>query len=127
MIRLGKKWEAEHSMWEEKERQNEADMKIKEMKLLSSDKSYVEKLETVESRKSLDKCYREGEMNMVHFLEKEKALMLNRLKPKEKKFEPFTKDLRVVDAKFVLKKFAALIEMIITVAKKHFSFILGVE
>lgn len=101
MIRLGKKWEAEHLLWEEKERQNEAELKVKEMELLASDKSYVEKLETLESRKALEKCFTKGEMNMVDFLANERALMLNRLRPKEKKFVPFTKDLRVIDAKFV--------------------------
>lgn len=105
MIRLGKKWEAEHLLWEEKERQNEVEMKIKEMELLASDKSYVEKLEAVECRKALDKCFRKGEMNMVDFLKNEKELMLNRLRPKEKKFVPFTKDIRVVDAKCVLNSF----------------------
>lgn len=102
MIRLGKKWEAEHILWEEKERQNEAEMKIREMELLKADQSYVEKLESVESRKVLEKCFRKNEMNMMDFLAKERVLMLNRLKPKEKKFVPFTKDLRIVDAKFVL-------------------------
>lgn len=99
MIRLGKKWEAEHILWEEKERQNEAEMKIKEMELLSADKSYVKKLETIEARKAFDKCFGKSKMNMADFLAKEKALMLRRLKPKEKKFVPFTKDIRVVDAK----------------------------
>lgn len=102
MVRLGKKWEAEHILWEEKERQNEADMKIREMELLKADQKYVEKLESSESRKVLEKCFRKNEMNMVDFLAKERVLMLNRLKPKEKKFIPFTKDLRMVDAKFVL-------------------------
>ena len=102
MIRLGKKWEAEHILWEEKERQNEVEMKIREMELLKADQSYVEKLESVESRKVLEKCFRKNEMNMTDFLAKERVLMLNRLKPKEKKFVPFTKDLRIVDAKFVL-------------------------
>lgn len=103
MIRLGKKWEAEHILWEEKERQNEVEMKIREMELLKADQSYVEKLESVESRKVLEKCFRKNEMNMTDFLAKERVLMLNRLKPKEKKFVPFTKDLRIVDAKFVLQ------------------------
>lgn len=100
MIRLGKKWEVEHLLWEEKERQKEVQMKMRETELLSSDKSYAEKLESVESRIALEKCSRNSEMNM--FLAREKALMLNRLKPKENKFVPFTKDVRVVDAKFVL-------------------------
>ncbi|XP_055305741.1 uncharacterized protein LOC129570229 isoform X2 [Sitodiplosis mosellana] len=99
MVRLGKKWEAEHILWEEKERQNEVEMKIREMELLKADQSYVEKLESAESRKVLEKCFRKNEMNMTDFLAKERILMLNRLKPKEKKFVPFTKDLRVVDAK----------------------------
>lgn len=105
MVRLGKKWEAEHILWEEKERQNEAEMKIKEMELLKADQSYVEKLESAESRKVLEKCFRKNEMNMTDFLAKERILMLNRLKPKEKKFIPFTKDLRMVDAKLVLSMF----------------------
>lgn len=76
-------------------------MKLREMELLSTDKSIVKKLENAEKRKALEKCFKKGEMNMMDFLAKETALMLNRLKPKEKKFIPFTRDIRVVDAKFV--------------------------
>lgn len=112
MIRLGKKWEAEHLLWEEKERQNEAELKIKEMELLSSDKSYIENLECGIEKLSLDKCFRKGELNMVDFLAKETALMLNRLKPKENKFVPFTKDIRAVDAKFVLNISDIMVELI---------------
>lgn len=99
MIRLGKKWEAEHQQWEERERQNEAQMKVKEMELLASDKKCLGKLGNINGR--VEKGPRKGEMNMDNFLKKERQLMLTRLKPKDKKFVPFTKDLRVVDAKFV--------------------------
>ncbi|XP_031632397.1 uncharacterized protein LOC116346466 [Contarinia nasturtii] len=99
MNRLAKKWEAEHILWEERERQNEVEMKLKEMELLSTDKSLVKKLENAEKRRALVKCFRRGTMNMENFLATETALMLNRLKPKEKKFIPFTRDIRVVDAK----------------------------
>lgn len=111
MIRLGKKWEAEHLLWEEKERQNEAELKIKEKELLSSDKSYIENLESGIEKLALDECFRKGELNMVDFLAKETALMLNRLKPREKKFVPFTKDIRAVDAKFVLNISDKMVEV----------------
>lgn len=100
MIRLSKKWEAEHQLWEERERQNEAQMKVKEMELLASDKKCLRK--TMEnSNGRAEKGSRKGDMNMDNFLKKERQLMLTRLKPKDKKFVPFTRDLRVVDAKFV--------------------------
>lgn len=103
IIRLGKKWEAEHQMWEEQERQNEAQMKVKEMELLASDKKHVKKLENSSAGRA-EKGSRKGEMNLDHFLKKERQLMMTRLKPKDKKFVPFTKDLRVVDAKFVQQR-----------------------
>lgn len=96
IIRLGKKWEAERQQWEERERQNEAQLKAKELELLTSEKKCMAKLENNE------KGPRNVEMNMDTFLKKERQLMLTRLRPKDKKFVPFTKDLRVVDAKFVL-------------------------
>lgn len=99
MIRLGKKWEAEHQQWEERERQNEAQMKVKEMELLASDKKCLGKLGNANGHG--EKSPRKGEMDLDNFLKKERQLMLTRLKQKEKKFVPFTKDLRVVDAKFV--------------------------
>lgn len=115
MIRLGKKWEAEHQQWEERERQQEAEMKVKEMELLASDKKCLGKLEKGSSGgggERADKSPRKGEMNMDNFLKKERQLMLTRLKPKDKKFVPFTKDLRVVDAKLV---FGIYFECIISV------------
>lgn len=103
MKRLSKKWEAEHILWEEKERQNEAEMKIKEMELLSADKSYVTKIENTAARKAFEKSFGKSKMDMTDFLAKEKALMMKKLKPKEKVFIPFTKDLRLIDAKSVCK------------------------
>lgn len=100
MIRLSKKWEAEHQLWEERERQNEAEMKAKEMELLASDKKCLVKA-LANNNGRIERGSQKGEMNMDNFLKKERQLMLTRLKPKEKKFIPFTKDLRVVDAKFV--------------------------
>lgn len=105
MKRLSKKWEAEHQQWEERERQQEAEMKVKEMELLASDKKCLRKLEKSSGGGCVglagDKSPRKGAMNMDHFLKKERQLMLTRLKPKDKKFVPFTKDLRIVDAKLV--------------------------
>lgn len=105
IIRLGKKWEAEHEQWEVKERQRETEMKIKEMEMLSADKSYFSQLESTDNRIDLENNYLPSELNMVAFLRKEKKLMHARLQPKEKQFQPFKKDLRVVDAKFVAKQF----------------------
>lgn len=99
IIRLGKKWEAEHQMWEERERRNEAELKAKEMELLASDKKRMGKLRN--NGGHVEKGARKGEMDLDNFLKKERQLMLTRLRPKDKKFVPFTKDLRVVDAKFV--------------------------
>lgn len=101
IIRLGKKWEADHLLWEEREKQKEVEMKLKEMEMLSSDKNYFAHLESVNGRVNLENKFEKTELNMVAFLMKERQLMLNRLKPKEKEFKPFTKDIRVVDAKFV--------------------------
>lgn len=101
IIRLGKKWEADNLLWEEKEKQKELEMKLKEMEILSSDKSYFSHLEKVNGRVNLAKDFQKTELNLADFLKKEKQLMLNRLKPKEKQFQPFTKDTRVVDAKCV--------------------------
>lgn len=114
MKRLGKKWEAEHLQWEERERQQEAEMKAKEMELLASDKKCLRKLEKSDGggggggvcgidggQATAEKSPRKGEMNIDDFLKKERQLMLTRLKPKDKKFIPFTKDLRIVDAKLV--------------------------
>lgn len=99
MVRMGKKWEAEHIRWEEEERQREAEMKVREMELLAADKSYSENIET-ELKKPLATSFRKNEMDMVEFLEKERELMTYRLRPKVPKFMPFTKDVRVVDAKY---------------------------
>lgn len=101
MMRLSKKWEAEHQLWEERERKNEAEMKVKEMELLASDKKCLRK-SLASNNERVEKVQQKGEMNMDTFLKTERQLMLTRLKPKDKKFVPFTKDLRVVDAKFVL-------------------------
>lgn len=95
---MGKKWEAEHLLWEERERRHEAAMKQKEMELLQSDQNYIQQFESVR-RKSLDNKIPKAKMNMVDFLKGERELMMKRLRPKEKKFVPFTKDIRVVDAK----------------------------
>lgn len=99
MIRLSKKWEADNLVWEEKQQKKQEEMKTKEMELLACDQSYAKKLEVAGGCGPLDKSFRRNEMNMVDFLAKERKLMLHRLKPKEKKFVPFTKDLREVDAK----------------------------
>lgn len=103
MKRLGKKWEAEHQLIEERERQQEAEKKVKEMELLASDKKCLRKLGKSNGGGGLaaEKSPRKGAMNMDNFLKKERQLMLTRLKPKDKKFVPFTKDLRIVDAKLV--------------------------
>lgn len=94
-MRLGKKWEAEHIIYAEEERKREAEMKIKELEVLTLDKHKIDKEMTMAKKAS----HCEGEMNMQHFLKNENDRMLNRLKPKEKQFKPFTKDLRLVDAK----------------------------
>lgn len=80
-------------------------MKIKEMEMLSADKSYFSQLESIDGRVDLENNYLPTELNMVAFLRKERKLMHARLEPKEKQFAPFKKDLRVVDAKFVSKQF----------------------
>lgn len=95
LLRLGKKWEAEHQIFVEEERKREAEMKIKELQVLTSDKEKIDR--DVSTNKSA--ANRKGEMDMQNFLKNENNLMLDRLKPKEKQFKPFTKDLRVVDAK----------------------------
>lgn len=95
LLRLGKKWEAEHKISVEQERQREAEMKIKELEVLTSDTGKIDR-EISSKKKSFN---RKGGMDLQNFLKNENVLMLDRLKPKEKKFKPFTKDLRIVDAK----------------------------
>lgn len=117
MIRLGKKWEAEHQQWEVRERQQEAEMRVKEMELLASDKNRcLGKLEkgNRDGGGRAEKIPRKGEMNMDNFLKKERQLMLTRLKPKDKKFIPFTKDLRIVDAKLVATYFIHILFIVNT-------------
>lgn len=129
MIRLGKKWEAEHQQWEERERQQEAAMKVKEMELLASDKKCLRKLEkgnvgggggcgsSGAGSGRVEKSPRKSDMNMDNFLKKEHQLMLTRLKPKDKKFIPFTKDLRIVDAKLVLFRIHSFIFLLFLLTK----------
>lgn len=101
MIRQGKKWEKERIIYEEKEREREAEMKVKEMELLASESKFIDSREhrgfkvlTIK-----DKKFTDGEMDLEIFLKKENDLMADRLRPKEKKFDPYTKDIRIVDAK----------------------------
>lgn len=96
LLRLVKKWEAEHIMYVEEERKREAEMKIKELEVLTLDKPKVDKEMTM-ARRASSHC--ESEMDMEHFLKNENERMLNRLKLHVKQFKPFEKDLRIVDAK----------------------------
>lgn len=98
LVRLGKKWETEHIEFVEQERKREAELKIKELEVLTSDKEKINR--NISSMKKASN--RKGEMNLQNFLKNETDLMLDRLKPKEKQFKPFTKDLRIVDAKCVI-------------------------
>lgn len=75
-------------------------MKMKERELLASDKKSLAKALASNNGRA-ERGAQRGEMNMDNFLKKERQLMMTRLKPKDKKFVPFTKDLRVVDAKYV--------------------------
>lgn len=82
-------------MYAEEERKREAQMKIKELEVLTSDKQKIGKEMTMDKKAS----HGGSEMDMQHFLKNENDRMLNRLKGNEKQFKPFTKDLRLVDAK----------------------------
>lgn len=46
-----------------------------------------------------DQKYADNEQELKHFLEKEHNLMANRLKSKDRVFDPYTKDIRLVDEK----------------------------
>lgn len=101
LIRQGKRWERERQKYEEKEREREAELKVREMELLASESKFDEKIESrgVRVLGIRDRQYTDAEKDLADFLKKENDLMENRLKPKEKKFDPYTKDLRLVDAK----------------------------
>lgn len=98
---MGKKWEAERLIYEEQERKREAELKIREMELLTSDQEYLKQFENRATNATImkDRSCKENEMDLNNFLKNERVLMLTRLKPKDKQFKPFTKDLREVDAK----------------------------
>lgn len=98
---MGKKWEVERLIYEEREREREAQMKIREKELLESDQAYIDSREGrgINVLSIKDKSYTKDERDLENFLKKENDLMMNRLKPKDKSFDPFKKDLRVVDAK----------------------------
>lgn len=96
LLRLGKKWKAEHLEFIEQERKREAEMKIKEIETLTSDKHKIKRNLTTTKKPSQQK----DEMNLQNFLKNENDLMLDKLRPKDKQFKPFTKDLRLVDAKY---------------------------
>lgn len=101
---MGKKWEVERLIYEEREREREAQMKIREKELLESDQAYIDSREGrgINVLSIKDKSYTKDERDLENFLKKENDLMMNRLKPKDKSFDPFKKDLRVVDAKCVV-------------------------
>lgn len=101
LIRQGKRWERERLLYEEKEREREAELKVREMEMLASESKFDEKIESrgIRVLGIKDKQYTEEEKNLAKFLKTENDLMADRLKPKEKKFDPYTKDLRIVDAK----------------------------
>lgn len=46
-----------------------------------------------------DQNYTDGEEDLKIFLAKEHDLMANRLKTRERVFDPYTKDIRLVDEK----------------------------
>lgn len=101
LIRQGKRWERERIKYEEKEREREAELKVRELELLASEGKFNEKTESrgVRVLGIQDRQYTDAERDLANFLKKENDLMADRLKPKEKKFDPYTKDLRLVDAK----------------------------
>lgn len=101
LIRQSKKWEREHHIYEEREREREAEMKIREMQLLASEGKFNAKQESrgIKLLNLQDKQRKSGQIDLENFLRKENDLMTNRMKSNEKKFDPFTKDLRMVDAR----------------------------
>lgn len=101
MIRQGKRWERERHKYEEKEREREAELKVREMELLASEGKFNENAESrgVRVLGIRDRQYTDAERDLADFLKTENDLMVDRLKPKEKEFDPYTKDLRLVDAK----------------------------
>lgn len=103
LVRQSKKWEKERILFEEREREREAEMKVREIELLAAEGKYNENREGCGTN-LLDiksKQYRHGEIDLENFIKMENALMANRLKSDEMKFDPYTKDLRMVDAKYV--------------------------
>lgn len=101
LIRQGKRWERERHKYEEKEREREAELKVREMELLASEGKFEENVERrgVRVLGIRDRQYTNAERDLADFLKKENDLMADRLRPKEKQFDPYTKDLRLVDAK----------------------------
>lgn len=101
LVRQSRKWEKQRALFEQSERTRESQMKIREMELLRSEAKLNEDLESrgVQLATVYDQQYRAGEIDLENFLKNESDLMANRLKSNETKFDPYTKDLRLVDAK----------------------------
>lgn len=93
LISLSKKWEAERLIYEEREREREAQLKIREMELLAADQKFIESRESRGANVLAikNKSYTKNEMDLENFLKKENDLMIDRLKPKDTAFDPFTK------------------------------------
>lgn len=102
LVCKGKKWEADRLAYMEQERIREAENKIREIELLNTDQAHLSG-GRFGKRNSRAMPRRSGGDNLA-FWENERALMLKRMKPSDKQFKPFTKDLRIVDAKYAFRK-----------------------
>lgn len=101
LVRKGKKWEADRLVYMEQERLREAENKIREIELLSTDH---EQLASRRFGKRHSRAKPRPSNAGQEFWDSERALMMQRLKPSDKQFKPFTKDLRIVDAKYAFRE-----------------------
>lgn len=101
LVRKGEKWEADRLVYMEQERLREAENKIREIELLSTDH---EQLASRRFGKRNSKAKPRRSNAGQEFWDNERVLMMQRLKPNDKQFKPFTKDLRIVDAKYAFRK-----------------------
>lgn len=106
LVRKGKQWEADRLAYMEQERLREAENKIREIELLNTDQEQLagERFGNHKNRARARRSNGGGGGNDMAFWENERALMLKRMKPSDKQFKPFTKDLRIVDAKYTFRK-----------------------
>lgn len=110
LVLKGKQWEADRLAYMEQERLREAENKIREIELLNTDQEQLASERFGKHNNNRSKARRSnGGNDMAFFMENERALMQQRMKASDKQFKPFTKDLRIVDAKYTFRKSISIV------------------